>query len=122
MRNRILEIRKDYKLNQDQFAERLKLTKNFVSLIETGNRVPSDRTIADICREFNVNEEWLRTGKGEKLVPLPMEESLMNLFADVSNEDATFKKALLSVMSRMSLDEWKMLEAKAVELLAEMQK
>lgn len=122
MRNRILEVRKDYKLNQDQFAERLKLTKNFVSLIETGNRVPSDRTIADICREFNVNEEWLRTGKGEKLVPLPTEESLMNLFADVSNEDATFKKALLSVMSRMSPDEWKMLEAKAVELLAEMQK
>lgn len=62
MMQRILKIRKDAKLNQADFAKRLNLTKNYISLIETGNRTPSDRTISDICREFNINEDWLRYG------------------------------------------------------------
>ena len=49
MKNRILKIRKDSKLNQEDFGLRLNLTKNYISLIETGNRIPSDRTISDIC-------------------------------------------------------------------------
>ena len=48
MKNRILKIRKDSKLNQEDFGLRLNLTKNYISLIETGNRIPSDRTISDI--------------------------------------------------------------------------
>ena len=47
-------------VNHKNFAKKINLTKNYISLIETGNRVPSDRTISDICREFHVNEEWLR--------------------------------------------------------------
>lgn len=62
MKQRILKIRKEAKLNQDDFAKRLNLTKNYISLIETGNRIPSDRTISDICREFSINEDWLRYG------------------------------------------------------------
>ena len=65
MKNRILKIRKDNKLTQDAFAERLNLSKNFVWMLEKGERIASDRTIADICREFSVNERWIRTGEGE---------------------------------------------------------
>lgn len=63
MKDRILKVRKEAKLNQEDFAKKINLTKNYISLIETGNRIPSDRTISDICREFNINEEWLRIGK-----------------------------------------------------------
>lgn len=65
MKTRIRQVRTDAKLNQDDFAARIGLSKNFVSLVETGGREPSDRTIKDICREFSVNETWLRTGEGD---------------------------------------------------------
>lgn len=65
MNTRIRKIRKKYQLTQDAFANKLSLTRNYISLIEKGDRTPSDRTISDICREFNVNESWLRTGNGQ---------------------------------------------------------
>jgi transcriptional regulator with XRE-family HTH domain len=122
LKNRIQEVRKDNKLTQDEFAVKINLSKNFVSLMETGNRVPSDRTISDICREFNINEEWLRTGSGEKEVPLPMEAHLMALFSDVSNETDSFRRALFNAMAKMTPDEWKLLERIANDLKDEMDK
>lgn len=62
MKERILKIRKDNKLTQDAFAEKLNLSKNFVWMLEKGERVPSDRTISDICRIFGISEDWLRNG------------------------------------------------------------
>ena len=65
MNRRIASIRKISNLTQDDFGTRIGLSRNYVWMIEKGERIPSDRTIADICREFNVNEHWLRTGEGE---------------------------------------------------------
>jgi transcriptional regulator with XRE-family HTH domain len=62
---RIKELRQYLDLSQSEFADKMKLKRNSITLIETGKRSPSDRTIADICREFKVSEEWLRTGEGE---------------------------------------------------------
>lgn len=101
MKNRVLKIRKDSKLNQEDFGLRLNLTKNYISLIETGNRIPSDRTISDICREFNVNENWLRTGTGDmyKLIPNKLELYL----GEISNGDDDFIKDLIEAY--MELDQ-----------------
>ena len=65
MNERIKELRKALNLTQDAFAKQLGLKRNTVGNYETGNRVPSDQSIFSICREFNVNEEWLRNGTGE---------------------------------------------------------
>lgn len=65
MKDRILKVRKDNKLTQDAFAERLNLSKNFVWMLEKGERIPSDRTISDICREFGISEKWLRDNEGD---------------------------------------------------------
>lgn len=65
MNNRIVQLRKSREWTQDEFAEKMGISKNYVSLIENGKKIPSDRLISDICQEFYVNEEWLRTGKGE---------------------------------------------------------
>ena len=54
-------------LKMTGFAKRLNVSIQFISQLCAGSRNPSDRTIADICREFNVNEVWLRTGEGEML-------------------------------------------------------
>lgn len=66
MKDRIVELRKIRGWTQDEFAEKLGISKNYVSLIENGKKVPSDRLISDICGEFMVNEEWLKTGKEPK--------------------------------------------------------
>lgn len=63
MNDRIKQIRNDAQLTQTEFAEKLGLTKNYISLVENGNREPSDRTISDICRVFGIREQWLRTGE-----------------------------------------------------------
>ena len=67
---RIKELRKALSLTQTAFGERIGLKQNSVALIEAG-RATSDQTIFAICREFRVNEDWLRTGAGEMFVPSP---------------------------------------------------
>ena len=122
MNNRIAEVRKTYNLTQEKFAERIGLTRNFVWMIEKGDRVPSDRTIADICREFQVDEHWLRTGEGEMLRPMSRNDELAQFLGQVIQDDEGFRRSLLTVMSRMTTDEWAMLEHKAWELVEEMKK
>lgn len=101
MKNRVLKIRKDSKLNQEDFGLRLNLTKNYISLIETGNRIPSDRTISDICREFNVNEDWLRNGIGDMYKE--RDGSFSELLVELEDSDDDFIKSLITVY--MGLDE-----------------
>lgn len=62
MIERIIEIRKDSDLSQGEFADRLKLSRNFINQVENGKKNFSDRTISDICKEFGYNEEWVRNG------------------------------------------------------------
>lgn len=87
MNERIRAVRTAAGLTQPEFAEKLGLTKNFISLIENGQREPSDRTVRDICRVFNVNEAWLRTGEGEMHTPKTRSEELAEIFADVQISD-----------------------------------
>ena len=67
---RIKQVRKALGLTQTRFGEIIGLKQNSVALIEAG-RETSDQTIFAICREFRVNEEWLRTGAGEMFIPSP---------------------------------------------------
>ena len=68
---RIKELRKALKMTQAAFGERIGIRQNSVAVIEIGKNTPSDQTIFAICREFRVNEEWLRTGAGDMFVPTP---------------------------------------------------
>ena len=124
MNKRIAETRKRFNLTQERFAEKLGLTRNFVWMLEKGDRIPSDRTISDICREFGVNEIWLRTGAGEMFEKKSRNEELAQFFGEVLNakEDAAIKQALLTILARLGPDEWKMIEQKALELVDEIKK
>ena len=59
------------------------------------NRTPSDRTIADICREFNVSEHWLRTGEGEMFIQLSEDADFIQIITEIQVSDDNFIKALL---------------------------
>lgn len=85
MNERLKQIRRETGLTQQQFAESLKVSRNYVALWEIGQREPSDRTISDICRVYCVNEVWLRTGEGEMFIPKSREEELMEIFGSALN-------------------------------------
>lgn len=100
MNERIKELRKQLGLTQEEFASRLSLSRNYIAQIEIGTKVPSERTISDICREYNINEEWLRYGTGE--MNKPRTDKLATYLAEISNGNDEFIQDIIEVY--MSLD------------------
>lgn len=120
MNSRIREVRVQSGLSQTEFAEKIGLSKNYISLVETGNRMPSDRTITDICREFRVDEVWLRTGVGQMHPPVSRTEEIANFLGELLNGGGTpEQRAFIAVMQRTTQDEWAMFSRKLRELAAE---
>lgn len=68
MKDRIKKIRKELDLTQQKFADKLGTSRDNIGGYETGRRTPSEAVISLICKEFNVNEEWLRHGSGEMFI------------------------------------------------------
>lgn len=101
MNNRIKELRLDLGLSQEAFGKRIKIQRSSVSKIETGENSPSDQTISLICKEFNVNEEWLRTGKGgdeNRYVQATPYQKAYNRFGYIMENSTPAKKATLSML------------------------
>ena len=120
LNERIAHTRKTNGLTQEAFGARIGgLSRNYVWMLEKGERIPSDRTIADICREFDVSEEWLRTGRGPMFVEKSRDEELAECFGHVLARD-DFKQRLLAALSRLDESEWAMLEQVAKKLLDEL--
>ncbi len=68
MNERIKELRKHLSLTLEQFGQRIGVTKMTISRIENGKNAITEQMFKSICREFNVNEEWLRNGTGSMFV------------------------------------------------------
>lgn len=80
---RVREVRKFRKMSMEQFGERLGVQKSAISKIEKGDRGLTEQMLKAICREFNVNETWLRTGDGDMPQKLSEEEEIADLVSDV---------------------------------------
>lgn len=108
---RIKTLRKDIlKLTQQDFSEALNMSRSNMGNIEIGRIAVTDRVISDICEKFNVNEEWLRNGTGNIFVELTKDQELATFVAQVYKENEnSFKRRLLSVLSSLSEDEWSVL-------------
>lgn len=117
MNERIALVRKSLGLTQEKFAEQVGLSRNFMWMIESGTRVPSDRTIADICREFNVNETWLRTGEGEMFNQITRSEKITAFLTDITaDEGDDFKRRFVEMLAELEPEDWKLLERMAEKL------
>ncbi|EOS63352.1 hypothetical protein C814_00826 [Anaerotruncus sp. G3(2012)] len=68
---RIRKVRKDLGLTQQEFAGRIGTTANVLTNYETGRRNPSASAFNNICKTFNISEEWLRIEDGEVFLPTP---------------------------------------------------
>ena len=71
MNERIKKLRKALDLTQREFGERIGVKPNTIAPYEIGRNQPIDAVVSLICREFDVNETWLRTGKGEMFKKVP---------------------------------------------------
>lgn len=114
---RIKQIRLAAGLTQQQFAERIGLSRNFIAVIETSGRKPSDRTVSDICREFGVSLAWLENGVGEMYVQRSANEELAVLVTDImSDADDSFRKRFISLLMALPPEKWAAIEAFVGEL------
>lgn len=122
MNDRIKYVRVERGLTQEQFAGKIGLTRNYVARIEIGERLPSDRTIKDICRIFNVDEVWLRTGAGEPFMEMSREDEVAAFAGSVLSRGTPEQRAFLAVLARTTPGEWELFSKKLVELADEIKK
>lgn len=117
MKDRIRLLRKELKLNQTDFGERIGVKQASVAGYEAGIRTPLDAVITSICREFNVNEDWLRTGNGEMFLPMTRSDEIAKMTTDLfRGEESSFKSRLILALSKLDENEWAVLEKIAKEL------
>ncbi|MDY5771508.1 MAG: helix-turn-helix transcriptional regulator [Anaerovoracaceae bacterium] len=114
MQERIKTLRKTLGLTQKQFAEKIGVKQNTVAQYEIGRNIPTDMAINLICREFGVNEIWLRTGVGDLFQKKERSQEMTELFADLMNDRSeSFRTRLITALLRFSPDgpEWAALES-----------
>lgn len=114
MNERIKELRKALGLNQTEFGEKIGIKQGSVAGYESGVRTPLDSVILSMCREFNVNEKWLRTGEGEMFLPVPEEDEVASYVADLLEPDNPFTDLIVEIMRTYS-----QLDSKSQEVLLE---
>lgn len=116
MNTRIAFVRKNQKLSQQEFADRLGLTKNFISLLETGGRTPSERTLSDICEKFGVDPTWLRTGVGDDpFIPVSREDKITEILTRAIDGPSTARDRLIRALARLPDDAFPLIEQYILE-------
>lgn len=111
MNERIKKIRKAIGLTQQEFADSIKVKRNTVATYEMGRSIPSDAAISLICKQFDVNEEWLRSGTGEMFIEKTEDEEISEMLADIQlSGGGSFKHRLAVALARLDDDGWKWLE------------
>lgn len=120
LKDRIKKLRRELDLTQQEFADKIGISRGNIGAYEVGKNAPSDAVISLICTKFNVNENWLRHGNGEMFAELDMEDQLMAWAGKVlGSQDSKFKKRFVTMLMGLSDSEWEFLEKKAKELAAD---
>lgn len=117
MNERIKKLRKELDLTQQEFAERIGVKRNTVATYEMGRSEPSDAGITLICREFKVNEEWLRAGSGEMFRKELIEDEYINTVMEIGNGGSDLLKSALTKYGRLSPTNKKIID-EALSLIA----
>ena len=87
------------------------IRRTLYSKIESGNRNVTEQITLAIIREFDVNEQWLRTGKGEMFLVKTRDEEIASFIGTLlKKDDDTFKKRLISALSKLEEQDWEVLE------------
>lgn len=120
MKDRFKELRKALSMTQQDFADSIEMSRNFVAQIEMGSKIPSDRTVRDICRKFKVNYEWLTEGTGDMFIQNKRKSEIADFVGSVLNGEAdSFKVRLVEILANLNESEWETLQKLANALADE---
>ena len=116
--DRIKYLRKEVlHITQDEFASKIQISRSNLGSIEIGRVNVTERVISDICKNFDINEEWLRTGNGKIKVELSKEEYIVDFISRIlKSKDDSFKKRYISMLSRLDENGWEALERVATAM------
>lgn len=110
MNERIKNLRKAYDLSQSAFGDRLGVKQNTVATWEAGTRTPSDALITSICREFGVDEVWLRHGEGEMFRTRSRKDAISAYMGQLlGNQRSEFEEDIIEFMANTRPEFWDML-------------
>lgn len=99
MNERIKQLRKEMQLTQEEFAKQIGIKRNTLANYEIGRNDPIDAVVFSICREFNVNEEWLRNGIGEMFRIVPEEDAVASYVTDLLDDpDNPLNSIVIEIM------------------------
>ena len=117
IKDRIKLVRSELGMTQEEFAKKLNLSRNFIFLIEKGERDPSARTIIDICNKFGISQTWLETGEGPMQSPSSDNERIAEYLGGLlrGSVETDIQLRLISCLSKLSPDEWEVLYKLAKE-------
>ena len=106
--DRVKTIRKELMLNQTQFAEKIGISQRALSSIERETTNLTERNTREICRVFNVNEQWLRTGEGEMFLEPSEDEQLAEFVGEIlAGRPDDMRRQFLVALSQLDEDGWK---------------
>ena len=122
---RLKHLRKEIlNLTQEEFSQKLLMTRGNLASIEVGRISLTDRNIQVICATYNVNEKWLRTGDGEPFNELSEQEELAAWMGTIfkPENDGCTKQRIIRILSQLEDDEWKAIEKIAKKIAEEYKK
>lgn len=105
--------------NKSAFARQIGITPQYAAQIYSGQRVPSDRTILDICRIYHVNEFWLRTGQGPMYSATAEEDAITASLAEAAARKETAKQRILRALASIPEEYFPAIEQLVLELVKE---
>ena len=110
---RVKKVRLRKGISQEQFGEIIGIKKAAISKIENGENSLSKGNLLAICRQFNVNKEWLINGNGEMFTPKSKEDEIRNFFENaISSESdiAKIQRKFISTLVSLDEEEWIVLD------------
>lgn len=107
---RIKEIRKENHLTQKEFGERIGTTRDVITNIELGRVDAKDHMIKLISKEFDVNENWIKSGEGEKYPEISDDEKLARLIGKTIGADDEFRKNLILTLLELEEEDWEVVK------------
>lgn len=110
MNYRLKELRVHLNLTQQEFADRIGVTRSNIAGYETGKRSPSDAAVSLICKEFGVNEIWLRTGGGEMFTKISEDDEFSLSLGKLTLEENRFVRNAVNYLANAEPEKLKIIE------------
>lgn len=119
MKTRFKLLRQELGMTQEEFGSKIGVARNTIAQYESGRIVPSNPVIANICKEYSVNETWLLTGEGDMFKNITPSEEIESFLSTLAiSGDENFKKRLILYLAQMKDSDWEKLEQVLDTLLA----